>query len=119
MIFSFFHQLLLWVNRATGFFLALILIGGSLMAIAAPSYAQIPFNSQEVHGQTVQQLTGRPKDAPLTPEERLDRAYSISEAAGLREEKRQAEGKFDPKADNKSLIEEVSDFFTDNQNNGQ
>ncbi|WP_272066174.1 hypothetical protein [Oscillatoria sp. CS-180] len=86
----------------------------SAMAIAvAPSYAQVPFDSQEAHGQTLEDLTGRPKGAPLSDEERLDRAYTISEAAGLREEKRQAEGKVDPKEGNRSLVEKAKDAVED------
>lgn len=86
----------------------------SVMAIAVPaSQAQIPFDSKEVHGQTERELTNRAKDTVLTPEERLDRAYSTSEAAGMREEKRQAEGKFDPKTDNESLLEKAKDAVQD------
>lgn len=83
---------------------------GSVMAIAvAPSRAEVPLNSQEAHGQTKKQLTGRAKGEALSTEERIDRAYDINEAAGLREEKRQAEGKFDPREDNESLFEKVKD----------
>lgn len=82
----------------------------SVMAIAVPpSYAEVPLNSQEAHGQTKEQLTGRSPGEPLSAEERLDRAYDISESAGLREEKRQAEGKFDPREDNESLLEKAKD----------
>lgn len=82
----------------------------SVMAIAVqPSRAAVPFNSQEAHGQTKEQLTGRSQGQPLSAEERLDRAYNISESAGLREEKRQAEGKFDPREDNESLLEKAKD----------
>lgn len=88
---------------------SLLSFAGTCAIAIAPSYAQVPFDSQEAHGQTKAELTNRPKDAPLTPEERLDRAYSTSEAAGLREEKRQAEGKFDPKDDNESLVEKAKD----------
>jgi hypothetical protein len=82
----------------------------TVMTIAVPpSQAQIPFDSKEAHGQTKEQLTGRAKGQPLSPEERLDRAYDISESAGMREEQRQAEGKFDPKEDNESLAEKATD----------
>jgi hypothetical protein len=74
-----------------------------------PVHAQIPFDSKEAHGQTKEQLTGRAKGDPLSAEERLDWAYDISESAGMREEKRQAEGKFDPKEDNESLVEKATD----------
>ncbi|MGB3308308.1 MAG: hypothetical protein WBG32_14005 [Nodosilinea sp.] len=82
----------------------------SFLTIAVqPSQAQIPFDSQEAHGQTKEQLTGRVKGEPLSAEERLDRAYDISESAGIREEIRQSEGKFDPEEDNESLVEKVID----------
>jgi len=87
-----------------------ILSMASVMAIAVqPSAAQIPLNSQKAVGQTKGELTGRTKNQPLNAEERLDRAYSISEEAGLREETRQAEGKFDPREDNESLLEKAKD----------
>ncbi|MGF1458509.1 MAG: hypothetical protein ACFBSG_05730 [Leptolyngbyaceae cyanobacterium] len=105
-----FNRLAHWVRRSLVVGFVTLLSLTSVLAIAVPpSAAQVPFNSQEAHGQTLRELTGRSKDAPLTPEERLDRAYSISEAAGLREEKRQAEGKFDPKEDNESLVEKAKD----------
>ncbi|MGF1496981.1 MAG: hypothetical protein ACFB8W_09190 [Elainellaceae cyanobacterium] len=86
----------------------------SVMAIAVPpSLAQIPLNTQKVEGQTKGEVTGRLKNEPLSPEERLDRAYDISEGAGLLEEKRQAEGKFDPKEDNESLVEKAKDALDD------
>jgi hypothetical protein len=82
----------------------------SVMAIAVqPSRADVPFNSKDAYGQTKEQLTGREKGQPLSAEERLDRAYDISESAGMREEKRQAEGKFDPSEDNESLLEKAKD----------
>jgi hypothetical protein len=82
---------------------------GLLTIAVQPSQAQVPFNSKEAHGQTKEQLTGRQKGEPLSAEERLDRAYDISESAGMREEKRQAEGKFDPKEDNESLVEKATE----------
>jgi hypothetical protein len=85
----------------------------SVMTVAIqPSHAQIPMNSKEAHGQTKEQLTGRAKGEPLSPEERLDRAYSISEAAGMREEKRQAEGKFNPREENESVVEKLTDAIS-------
>jgi len=112
MIFAVFHRVALWARSALVVALAVVLSLASVMAIAvSPSYAEVPFNSQEAHGQTKAQLTKRAKDSPLTPEERLDRAYSTSEAAGLREEQRQAEGKFDPKEDNESLVEKATDLL--------
>lgn len=112
MIYAVFHRVALWAKSALIVGLAAVLSLASVMAIAvAPSYAGVPFDSKEAHGQTKAQLTQRAKDAPLTAEERLDRAYSTSEAAGLREEKRQAEGKFDPKEDNESLVEKATDIF--------
>lgn len=73
------------------------------------SLAAVPLNSKEAHGQTKQELTQRSKGEPLSAEERLDRAYEISEAAGMREERRQAEGKLDPKEENESLLEKAKD----------
>lgn len=90
--------------------LASVLSLASVMAIAVqPSYAEVPLNSKEAHGQTKQELTRRSQGDPLSAEERLDRAYDISESAGMREEKRQAEGKFDPREDNESLLEKAKD----------
>jgi len=112
MIYAVFHRFTFWAKPALVMVLAAVLSLASVMAIAvAPSYAEVPFDSKEAHGQTKAQLTQRAKDAPLTAEERLDRAYSTSEAAGLREEKRQAEGKFDPQEDNESLVEKATDIF--------
>jgi len=112
MIYAVFHRFMHWAKSALVVALAAVISLGSVMAIAvAPSYAEVPFNSKEAHGQTEAQLNKRAKDSPITPEERLDRAYSISEAAGLREEKRQAEGKFDPKEDNESLVEKAADLL--------
>lgn len=82
----------------------------SVLTVAVqPSLAQIPLNSQEAHGQTKDELTGRTQGEPLSAEERLDRAYDISESAGIREEIRQSEGKFDPAEDNESLVEKATD----------
>ena len=90
--------------------LASVLALTSILTVAVqPSQAQVPFNSKAAHGQTKEQLTGRAKGEPLSAEERLDRAYDISESAGMREEQRQAEGKFDPKEDNESLVERATD----------
>ena len=94
--------------------MTMILVGvlsltGALTVAVQPGWAQVPFNSKEAHGQTKEQLTGRAKGEPLSAEERLDRAYDISESAGMREEKRQAEGKFDPKEDNESVVEKAVD----------
>lgn len=107
-----FSRFVRWAKSALIVALAAALSLSSVMAIAvAPSDAAVPFDSQEAHGQTKAQLTKRAKDSPLTSEERLDRAYSTSEAAGLREEKRQAEGKFDPKEDNESLVEKATELL--------
>ena len=112
MIYAVCHRFGRWAKSALVVVLATVLSLASVIAIAVPpSYAAIPFNSKEAHGQTEAQLNKRAKDSPLTPEERLDRAYSTSEAAGLREEKRQAEGKFDPKEDNESLVEKAADLL--------
>ncbi|MBD1876409.1 hypothetical protein H6F75_23245 [Nodosilinea sp. FACHB-131] len=82
----------------------------SFLTIAVqPSLAQIPFDSKEAHGQTKDQLTGRTEGKPLSAEERLNRAYDMSEATGIREEMRQAEGKVDPEEDNESLVEKATD----------
>jgi hypothetical protein len=108
-LFSWFHcdrmgQRLLMIG------LACLLSLTSVLTIAVqPSLAQIPFDSKEAHGQTKEQLTGRAQGEPLSAEERLDRAYNMSEATGIREEMRQAEGKFDPEEDNESLVEKATD----------
>lgn len=96
--------------------LALALVGvlsltGGWAIATPPSYAQIPLESQKAIGQTKGELTGREKGEPLSAEEKLDRAYSISEEAGLREEQRQAEGKDDPREGNESLAEKVKDVL--------
>ena len=95
-------------------FLQVLLVGlltltGFLTIAVPPSQAQVPFNSKQAHGQTKQELTGRAKGEPLSAEERIDRAYDISESAGMREEQRQAEGKFNPKEDNESLVEKATE----------
>ncbi len=89
--------------------IGILSLTGALTIAVQPSQAQVPFNSKEAHGQTKQQLTGRAQGEPLSAEERLDRAYDISESAGMREEKRQAEGKFNPKEDNESVVEKAAD----------
>lgn len=101
-----------WAQRLLMVGLVSMLGIAGVMAIAIhPSAAQVPLDSKEVVGQTKDELTGRTKDQPLNAEERLDRAYSISEGAGLREEKRQAEGKFNPREDNESLVEKAKDVL--------
>lgn len=87
----------------------LLTLTGFLTIAVQPSQAQVPFNSKEAHGQTKQELTGRAKGEPLSAEVRIDRAYDISESAGMREEKRQTEGKFNPKEDNESLVEKATE----------
>ncbi|PSR19417.1 hypothetical protein C8255_02070 [filamentous cyanobacterium CCP3] len=90
--------------------LACLLSLFSFLTVAVqPSLAQIPFDSKEAHGQTKDELTGRTQGQPLSAEDRLNRAYDLSEATGLREEMRQAEGKFDPEEDNESLVEKATD----------
>ena len=90
--------------------LACVLSLFSVLTVAVqPSLAQIPLDSKEAHGQTKDELTGRTQGKPLDAEERLNRAYDMSEATGLREEMRQAEGKVDPTEDNESLVEKATD----------
>lgn len=67
-----------------------ISLGWSFALATQPSYAQIPLDSKAT-GLSPDELTGKPKDTPLTPEEKIDRAYMFREGVGLREEDRQAE----------------------------
>lgn len=54
---------------------------------ATASYAQIPLNSKAT-GLTKEELTQQQKDAPLSAEEKVERAYTLSESAGMREEEK-------------------------------
>jgi hypothetical protein len=116
-VLSLFRRYRLGRRLLNGALVGLLTLTGFLTIAVQPSQAQVPFNSKEAHGQTKQELTGRAKGEPLSAEERIDRAYDISESAGMREEKRQAEGKFDPKEDNESLVEKTKDAITGKKNN--
>lgn len=95
-------------QRCLTFCLVSLLSLVSVLTVAVqPSHAQIPLDSHKAEGQTKQELTGRAKDAPLSDEERLERAYSIRQSTGMREEKRQTEAKFNPRQENESLLEKA------------
>jgi precorrin-2 methylase len=66
---------------------SLLSVAGIFSLTATASYAQIPLNSQDT-GLTKEELTGKPKDAPLSAEEKIERAYTFGEGAGMREEEK-------------------------------
>ena len=68
--------------------ISLIGLGGIFVFTAQASYAQIPLNSNKA-SETPEELTGRPKNAPLSSEEKVERAYTLREGVGIQEEERQ------------------------------
>lgn len=100
----------------------LILLLVSFLSLASvftlapqPSYAQVPLNSKET-GQTPAELTGRPQGAPLTPEEKIDNAYTYRRATGMREEDKQAENSgvlksSEEATSNESLLDKARDLI--------
>lgn len=68
------------------------------------SYAQVPLNSQDT-GLTKEELTGKPKDAPLSAEEKIERAYTLGEGAGMREEAKLDQEKLANEARNPRVLQ--------------
>jgi hypothetical protein len=77
-----------FVQQAVAITLVALLSVISLFSLSATaSYAQIPLDSKET-GLTKEELTQQPKNAPLSAEEKIDRAYTLREGVGIQEEEK-------------------------------